>query len=272
MSIALRFTFTVDGSLTDVTSVVLSEPGGTYGVKRNDTDAVVVADGTAMVNQSTGIYEYTFTEPAAGLEYTYYTEFVYNGNLYRKEFGYDDTSSTRPVTVAETKDHLRIDIDDDDTLIGYMIDAATEWAQMYTSRKYITASVVDYMDAFPTVIRPDWSPLISVTSIEYVDTDGAGQTLAASIYQTDTDTQPARITLAYTQSWPDIRSDLNAVTLNYTAGYGTSSSDVPEHVRNAIMMLVGSMYENREDTAPIAIHSVPMGVKVLLGIDRIVPI
>jgi len=51
MSITLlKYDFKVNGILIDPTSVVLSDPGGTYGVKRDDTDAVVVADGTAMTN------------------------------------------------------------------------------------------------------------------------------------------------------------------------------------------------------------------------------
>jgi hypothetical protein len=43
----------------------------TITVTRNDTTAAVVAAGTAMTNPSTGTYYTTFTEPAAGLTYTY---------------------------------------------------------------------------------------------------------------------------------------------------------------------------------------------------------
>lgn len=68
--------------MTDVTSAVLSDPTGTYGVKRDDNDAVVVADGTAMVHRSTGVYEYTFTEPASDVAYTAYVEFVYEGQTF----------------------------------------------------------------------------------------------------------------------------------------------------------------------------------------------
>ena len=83
--IVLHESFKVDGVLTDVTSAKLSDPTGTYGVKRNDTDAVVVADGTAMTKQSTGVYTYTFTEPTTDLVYTYYVEWVYDGETYWDE-------------------------------------------------------------------------------------------------------------------------------------------------------------------------------------------
>jgi len=269
MSITLRFTHTVDGSLTDVTTAVLSDPTGTYGVKRNDNDTTVVADGTALVKQSTGIYEYTFTEPVAGLEYTYYVETVYGENTYRYEFGYDDTSSTRPVTVAEAKDHMNVTISDDDTLIGNMIDAAAKWCEMYMGRRFITTTEIEYYDSFPSEISPVWSPLDSVTSIQYEDSYGATQTLSSSLYQVDTASEPARIKPAYNESWPSTRAEYNAITLTYTAGYGTSTSDIPDIIRNAVLLLVGHLYENREDTSPLEMKKIPMGVKALLGIDRV---
>ena len=96
--------FEVDDVLTDPTSVKLSDPTGTYGVKRDDTDAVVVADGTAMTNQSTGVYQYSFTEPAAGLEYTAYVEVVYDGATYWQEV---DMAAESTAVMAFTYDYLR---------------------------------------------------------------------------------------------------------------------------------------------------------------------
>lgn len=70
----LNFKWKVEGVLTDVTSVVLADPTNAYGVKRTDTGAVVVAAGTAMSHDATGVYSYTFTEPAAGLTYQWYAK------------------------------------------------------------------------------------------------------------------------------------------------------------------------------------------------------
>jgi len=76
--------FRKNGTLTDAdTSVKLSDPDGDYGVKRNDTDAVVVADGTSMTHTGTGLYQYTFTDLAANLEYTAYFEIVHGGGTHR---------------------------------------------------------------------------------------------------------------------------------------------------------------------------------------------
>jgi len=71
-----------NGNLIDPTSVKLSNPTGTYGIKRNDTDAVMVADDVAMTKEAVGTYIYTFDEPdgASGLVYTYWIEWVYQGH------------------------------------------------------------------------------------------------------------------------------------------------------------------------------------------------
>lgn len=71
----------VEGVLTAVTSATLADPTGTYGVKRNDTDAVVVASGTAMTATATGVYESSFTD-VVGVSYTAYVKIVYAGATY----------------------------------------------------------------------------------------------------------------------------------------------------------------------------------------------
>lgn len=76
--------WSVDSVLTNVTSAKLSDPTGTFGAKRNDTSAVVVADGTNMTNSATGVYEYSFDD-VTGVAYTAYVEIVYLGATYHFE-------------------------------------------------------------------------------------------------------------------------------------------------------------------------------------------
>lgn len=78
----IRKRFRYDDVLTDMTSVKLSNEAGTYGVIRNDTSAVVVADDTTMTHISTGVYEYSWTDPAYDLVYTVWIEYVYDGETY----------------------------------------------------------------------------------------------------------------------------------------------------------------------------------------------
>jgi hypothetical protein len=92
MARIIRKVFKVDGVPTNVTSALLSDPTGTYGVKRNDTNAVVVADGTAMTLVSTGTYQYEFTD-AVNVAYTAYVEFVYDGATYHFELDFPARTS-----------------------------------------------------------------------------------------------------------------------------------------------------------------------------------
>ena len=99
--------FYIDSVLTNMTSVELEDPTDTYGVKRDDTDAVVVASGTAMTLISPGIYEHEFTDPAFNLTYTYYLKVVYSGETYYIENTFDGPSdSTAVETSSEAIDYV----------------------------------------------------------------------------------------------------------------------------------------------------------------------
>lgn len=54
-----------------------------------------------------------------------------------------------PVSLAEAKQHLRVDGDDDDLLIGSLIAAARQAAETQTGRQLITARWKLVLDAFP---------------------------------------------------------------------------------------------------------------------------
>ena len=127
-------TWEVDGVLTDPDSVKLSDPTGTYGIKRDDTDEVVVADGTDMDNPSTGVYQYSF-EDEAGVTYTAYIEVTDGGAVYyfevdlpaRTDTGtLDLTFSTLKVEVADFLGWTR-DSDnwstDEDSRLGAIVNA-----------------------------------------------------------------------------------------------------------------------------------------------------
>tara|TARA_Y100000593_G_scaffold80998_1_gene151350 strand:- start:3044 stop:4282 length:1239 start_codon:yes stop_codon:yes gene_type:complete len=89
----------VEGVLTNVSSAKLSDPTGTYGVKRNDTGATVVADGTSMTNPSTGVYEYSFTD-TVGIAYTAYVEIVYSGATYHFEVDLPASTAAGAMTAS----------------------------------------------------------------------------------------------------------------------------------------------------------------------------
>ncbi|MCI0349390.1 MAG: head-tail connector protein [Acidobacteriales bacterium] len=152
-----------------------------------------------------------------------------------------------PVSLAEMKTHARIDGTEENDLIEAMIKAATGYAETRQRRQLITATWRLTLDCFPEwdLIVP-LPPLQSVSSITYVDSQGATQTLSSSTYLVDTARKPGRITPAYDETWPAARYQANSVTVQFIAGYGAAASAVPETTRHAIKMLVSHWIENRE--------------------------
>jgi uncharacterized phiE125 gp8 family phage protein len=167
------------------------------------------------------------------------------------------------VTLAEAKAMLHVSGTDHDARIDALIDAATSRAQNYQVRKYITQTCVSYFDAWPLVIRPRWSPLVQVTSIQYIDGGGVLQTLAADRYDVDTDREPGRVVPAYNCSWPSIRGDMNGIIVTYTAGYGSDADDVPPEFRHAILLMVYDWFFNPDREGDL-----PRSAQALLGFER----
>ena len=149
-------------------------------------------------------------------------------------------------TTAEAKAHLKVDTTADDTLIDNLITAATESCQIYTNRYFIQTVVTQQCDHWHDIATLYKSPVSSVTHIKYYDTDNTQQTWAASNYIVDTSSKPARIGLAPDKSFPDIAERLNAIEVRYTVGYGSGSEDVPQGIRQAVLLTIGNWYANRE--------------------------
>lgn len=183
-------------------------------------------------------------------------------------FGGSIIAGSGPLTTAALKLHLKVDFDDDDDLIDQLILAATQYCQNFQNRIYVSASQTMVLDWWSNIIVPPWSPLVTVDSIVYVDTNGDDQTLSSSLYRVDTVNEPGRITRAFNESWPDIRNVTNAITITYTAGYG-AAADVPDDVKNAIKLLVKSWWAHREDSGEIKLFKSPTGVDALLWPNRV---
>jgi hypothetical protein len=145
----ITVTFKTNGALTDVTSVYLNNPDGSYGVKRNDTNAVIVVAGTAMTKLSTGVYEYEFTDPAYSLEYTYWIQWVYGGETHRKSrivTGPEDIFSIESAEIITrirqiTSRNNTTDLPDT-TIEGYIVDCARKIANKTMSLKSSTSGTL----------------------------------------------------------------------------------------------------------------------------------
>ena len=125
-----------------------------------------------------------------------------------------------PISLTETKAHLRIDHTTDDVLLGTLISAARDYVELRTERQIVAATYQYTLDQFPAEIKLPKSPLISVSSVQYVDSAGTTQTVAAAVYDVDDNSEPAVIREAYGQTWPTPRMTPNCVLVNFVVGYG----------------------------------------------------
>jgi uncharacterized phiE125 gp8 family phage protein len=155
-----------------------------------------------------------------------------------------------PVSLLEAKMQLNLDsgYTDDDTLINIYIKAARREVENLLNRALITTSKTGKLDYFYShEIRIPSSPLISITSLTYIDSAGSSQTLVEdtdfTVHETGIESV---ITPAYNESWPVTRDQKGAITIVYTCGYGATSADVPDEVRVGIMMSVADLYRMRE--------------------------
>lgn len=164
--------------------------------------------------------------------------------------------AAEPVSTADAKTHMRVTTSADDTYIDALVKAARMALESNLNRQFISTTYYFYLDQWPAVILLPRPPVSSVTSISYVDSDGATQTWSSSNYQVDSPTNAlARIMPAYGRTYPTIRDTVfKPITVEYVAGYGTAGSDVPEHIILAIKMLAAHWYEER---SPVVIGTTP---------------
>ena len=159
----------------------------------------------------------------------------------------EDTLAVNPLfTTAEAKDFLKVDTTADDTLIDSLIKAATQSCQIFTNRYFLDTRVTQYSDNWFEFYRLYKSPVIAITHVKYYDTNDTLQTLASSNYILDNISQPARIGISIDGTLPNLADRINAVEVKYSVGYGELSSDVPEGIKQAVLITIGNWYENRQ--------------------------
>ena len=175
-----------------------------------------------------------------------------------------DNPATKVVSVTDIKAQLRIDSSDEDTLLGYYIDAATDMAENYCNRHFITHQYKLYFNEqvqtasliFPNCTLEETG---SNKPINWVDANGAAQSSDKAYI--DAFSNPS---LAYLSSdFPGTTLKDNAANTFYfwfNTGYGTASSDVPEAIKQAIKLIVADMYYFREDRK----RQFPMASQILL--------
>lgn len=175
--------------------------------------------------------------------------------------------TVEPVTLAEAKGHLRVDLDfdDDDDLIGRNIKTARAKVESILRQPIIMTTFDAYFDGWPNandglhvprqivaatvrdrVLDLPRCPVAAVAGVYYLDQDDAEQTLDPSTYRVLTG-KPGRIQLRRGATWPTSPIQLDSIRVRFTAGHATTAETAPTCAKDAMLLVLGNLYANRGD-------------------------
>lgn len=145
-----------------------------------------------------------------------------------------------PLHVEEAKLHLRTvpgDNAEDALLIAPLITAAREYCENATGLALVPQNIIAYPETWGLWRLPR-PPVLSVTEIAWHDAGGRRHCLNEEAYQVD---QAEGLLLVEKPPAGGLRTGLNPIEVRYRAG-----GAVPKTVRQAMLLLVGHWYQNRE--------------------------
>lgn len=157
------------------------------------------------------------------------------------------SAGKEPVSLDEARRHLRIDDDitEDDDDIRMAITAARERAEHLTERSLMSHEWELTLDEFIPIIELPKPPIVTVSSVKFLDSDGVEQILPGNAYIVDRDSEPGRLVPAYGKCWPNTRRQINAVRVRYSTGYGSPAA-IPQAVKSWMLLRIGLLYKHRE--------------------------
>lgn len=166
------------------------------------------------------------------------------------------------ITLAEAKTHLRVDHTAEDEYIQLLVRAAVKSAEEYTHTKITQYAAVESFRRFWNPLKLRWSPVQSVEEIKYFDVLENHLTWPSDQYAVTLEPAPAEI--EELQKFPPYLMRVGGIQVTYTVGY-KDASKVPDSIKAAILLTLGHLYENREDT----VKKLPTAAEHLLNPFRI---
>ena len=179
-----------------------------------------------------------------------------------------DDPTTKVVTVDEIKDHLRIDTNYEDTLLGLYIDAATEMAENYCGRHFIIHEYNLYFNKvvekasliFPDCVMVNHQGGSSPWPVNYIIEQGSSVGSAKAYIDRFSNPTIVYLTSDFDRNITLLKDINNAFWFRFKTGFGENASDVPQAIKQAIKLIVSDMYYFREDRK----RSFPMASEILL--------
>ncbi|WP_426123455.1 head-tail connector protein [Pararhizobium sp. PWRC1-1] len=169
-----------------------------------------------------------------------------------------------PLTLAETKAHLRVEISADDALITGLIRTVRDHLERQTGLSLLMRTFRLYLDDWPLsrVIQIGMGPVQTIDAVTVYDADGMPAPVNAAGFVLDGQTRPARLILP---QQPQPGRPINGIEIDFTAGFGVTGADVPDTLKRALLLHAALLYEFR---GAVSIDNQPAAVPA--GYDRLI--
>lgn len=149
------------------------------------------------------------------------------------------------ITLQEAKDFMKVDYSDDDTIIGYMIAAAHDWAENYLSKDIIAKQREYYLDKTNGLFDLPFAPNASIDEVKIND-----------VATTDYEVLGLNNETIELDAGESLKVKIKYTTLGIDASLA----------KQAILQLVSTYYDNRADfEVGVGVNVIPTNVKAILA-------
>jgi uncharacterized phiE125 gp8 family phage protein len=176
-----------------------------------------------------------------------------------------------PVTAYDAYSHLRLVEDDSEKDYA---EALVAVAREYVEQRNGIATTEQVWEMsldgwWEDPIAVPYPPLVTIQSVKYTDQDGNEQTLDPANYRVVPGEPVAFLAWSANSVRPAKRDEIGSVRVRFLAGRADPNS-VPKSIRQGILLLVGTWFENREGVSMAAAPmKVPFAVDALLDQTRV---
>ncbi|MBX9710085.1 MAG: head-tail connector protein [Xanthobacteraceae bacterium] len=177
--------------------------------------------------------------------------------------------ASEPLSLTEAKDFLRVEHDDDDSVIAALIGAARNHVEALTRLGLMMQTWRIVLDRWPEQgrIKPRLGPLQSLAAARVYNEANVASVVDTGRFVID---RAAGTIAAPCWSLPPPGRAVAGIELDVAIGFGAASTDMPQVLLQAIRMLVAHWYENRSlVTIGSSVAMLPPSVNAMISSYRV---
>jgi len=188
-----------------------------------------------------------------------------------------------PISIEDAKVALRIRHSLEDNVLRRKLRAAVEYIETRTNRLLSPCDLElvfgDWPECTSEPIELKVAPIRALESFEYRDTAGDWAEVDETAFSWRRTDEGGEVFLFSTFTAPDLHPEhRDRVRIRFSAGYEvgdeTGAADeadliIPDKAIEAVLLLAGHWFENREASTDVELAVVPLGVKMLVDQLRI---